>query len=490
MRRLVVVGAFAVVASLASVTAASAHPLGNFTVNHYDGVVVSEAKVSDHVVLDVAEIPTAQQRPDIDRNHDGVVDATEARQHATWACGQVARAVTATVGGETLHFDARSATFGYRPGAAGLQTSRLECELVAAAHVTMTTVVAIRDSYDSDRIGWHEFTAVGDGVRLVNSPVPQGSVSDELRHYPNDLLSTPLDVRAMRVNVTPGPGVSTVSRSLARIPGAGPFARIVGGLDRRLGSITGHRQLTVGVGLLAVVMSLLLGAAHAALPGHGKTVMAAYLAGKRGTRRDAVVVGATVTLTHTVGVLVLGLALTLSSSLAGDRVTSELGAVSGVLIVAVGLGLLRGALQRSSATHDHHHHDDHQHTRGRDDHHESGTPVEHRHSHHRRSGRAALVGMGVAGGLVPSPSALVVLLGAIALGRTVFGIALVITYGLGMAATLTGAGLLLVAASDRLHRHEFVGTLAARLGRATPALTGTVVTMVGLGLATRSFVTL
>ncbi len=88
-------------------------------------------------------------------------------------------------------------------------------------------------------------------------------------------------------------------------------------------------------------MALVVGAAHAALPGHGKTVMAAYLAGRHGTRRDAVVVGATVTLTHTAGVLALGLMVTVFSSLAPEGVLRWLGVISGLLVAGIGIGLLR-----------------------------------------------------------------------------------------------------------------------------------------------------
>ena len=140
--------------------------------------------------------------------------------------------------------------------------------------------------------------------------------------------------------------------------------------------LIGRRDLTVGVGLLAVALAIVLGASHALLPGHGKTVMAAYIAGRQGSVRDAVLVGATVTGTHTGGVLLLGLALTLSSSLAGESVLAWLGMASGLMIAALGLGLLWSARKhRGNALfghghshaygfnhdHDHHDHDHHDH---------------------------------------------------------------------------------------------------------------------------------
>ena len=368
-------------------------------------------------------------------------------------------------------------SYVYRPGAAGLHTSRLSCALAAPANLRQRVPVVFTDTFDQDRIGWHEITARGSGTHLIQSPVPAVSVSDTLLHYPNDLLSSPLDVRQAVIQVAPGSGRSTFAAGVGSIPGAGPIARLVEHLNRFFTSLAGSRHLTFGVGLLAVLVSLLLGASHAALPGHGKTVMAAYLArkgsdGVRGSTRDAVVVGATVTVTHTVGVIVLGLALSLSSSLAGESVTRDLGVVSGALVAFIGAGLLATAVRRRR--HQHHHDHGHEHTHAHD----------HTHAHER--GRLGLVGMGVAGGLVPSPSALVVLLGAIALGRTWFGITLVLCYGIGMAATLTAAGILLVRVSDRWAGRAALRFGSQRLAGAAPVMTAGLVLVVGLGLATRS----
>ena len=476
MKRLLVV-AGVTTAMLVPAVAASAHPLGNFTVNHYDGLTVTPKEIVDHAVVDFAEIPTAQNRGSVDANY------------AATTCEQVARDVDVTVDGHAVQLIVTRSAFGYRPGAAGLQTSRLDCMLSANVALSSRVVIAISDSYDADRIGWHEITAVGDGVRLLNSPVPEQSVSDELQHYPNDLLSSPLSVRSAELTVLAGAGASTMAGHLPRVHQANLVVRTVEGLSRFLSTLAGSRHLTVGVGFLAVLVSLLLGAAHAALPGHGKTVMAAYLAGKHGSRRDAIVVGATVTVTHTAGVLLLGLALSLSSSLAGERVSTLLGAVSGGLLVVVGAGLLMSALRqrRGAGEHDHH---DHEHAHEHP--HKHAHPHLHAHPQPaiRPKRRAALVGMGVAGGLVPSPSALVVLLGAVALGRTAFGVVLVLAYGMGMAATLTAAGLLLVTAVARWSARPRLTLVAARVGALAPATTSVLVLAVGAGLAARSLLAL
>jgi ABC-type nickel/cobalt efflux system permease component RcnA len=208
--------------------------------------------------------------------------------------------------------------------------------------------------------------------------------------------------------------------------------------------------------------------------------MAAYLAGRRGRVRDAVAVGATVTLTHTGGVLALGLLLTTVAGIAGEAVLGWLGVASGALVAAIGIGALLSALRRRRRTILAHHHS---HAHGHSHGHEHGYEHEHEHG----PGKWGIAGLGIAGGLVPSPSALIVLLGAIALGRTAFGILLVIAYGAGMAATLTAAGLLLIRLRDRLEgRFRF----AARWRAAAPAATAALIVVVGVGLAGRALSTL
>jgi ABC-type nickel/cobalt efflux system permease component RcnA len=235
------------------------------------------------------------------------------------------------------------------------------------------------------------------------------------------------------------------------------FTRLVGG-----------RSLSPGFAVVALVLAVGLGAGHALAPGHGKTVMAAYLVGLRGTLGQAVTIGATVTLTHTAGVLLLGLALT-TRAVASERVYPWLGLLSGLLLAAVGVGLL---VRARTGFHPHPHAHDHPHPHG--DHHAHGV-----------LGRRGLVALGLAGGLVPSPSAVVVLLGGITLGRAWFGVALVLAYGLGMAATLTGTGLLLARLRDRVDRRLELpaGSLLARAAGLLPAATASVIVLVGLALA-------
>ncbi|MFF5209817.1 High-affinity nickel-transporter [Streptosporangium sp. NPDC000396] len=529
------------------------HPLGNFTVNHYNGLRITPDRVENLAVVDSAELPTLQERPSVDADRSGTVSSAERSAYGTARCAALMTAQRLTVNGAAVTWQITEAGFAYGPGQGGLETGRLTCLLSAAVAAPKT--VGFSDGFLADRLGWREITAVSSGgVRLARSSVPGASVSRELRAYPDDLLASPLDQRTAELSVTPGTGSASIAPPLVS---GGPVGDALAALDRTFTGLIGTESLTMPLGLLAVSLAVVLGAGHALIPGHGKTIMAAYLAGRRGRPRDALIVGATVTATHTLGVLVVGLLLSAFSALTGESVLAWLGLVSGLLITAVGAGLLRSAWHTHRTgeplPHDHDHGHGHGHNHGHFGHgHEHGHEhghLDHGHDHseHGSSGRdhparegariallerespnrpeqegpdqpgresperpeqegpdrpgregsergegavrsrRGLVGLGVAGGLVPSPSALVVLLGAIALGRTWFGISLVLAYGIGMAGTLTATGLLLVRFAGRLDRLAARGHgTAARLSALAPIGTATVVVLLGLGLAVRS----
>ncbi|WP_329187467.1 HoxN/HupN/NixA family nickel/cobalt transporter [Streptomyces sp. NBC_01428] len=562
LRRAALTAALVALASaggLPSASAAPAHPLGNFTVNYHTGLSLRPDRLDAEVVVDRAEISTLQERAEVDADHDGAVSPGERRSYAEASCTSLGRQLHTSVAGTPVRWGRVSAGMTYEPGEAGLRTSRLTCAFTTAADLSRPTDVDVRTAYDSRRIGWREMTVRGHGVRATGTGLPAVSPTDELRHYPRDPAAAPLDQRTARMRTTPGESTAAGPGSTV-LPGTGWFGQALGATSSVFDSLVGSRELTVPVGLLALLLAFVLGASHAVLPGHGKTIMASYLAGRRGTRRDAVTVGATVTLTHTAGVLVLGLALPAATHLAGETVLNVLGGASGLIVTGIGLWLLTSALRdkprhghhhHHGAAHGHHHHGDatgghhhghgHSHSHdghghGHDDHgspgddHDHGRPsptdglgtrlprIPRRRAprpagtgvatlvepeatpssgtaHHpaaaRRTGRGGLIGMGIAGGLVPSPSALVVLLGAVALGRTAFGVLLVFAYGLGMAATLTLVGLLLVRLRERLEsrlkspsgsRHRAVRALT-RLG---PAATALLVVIVGFGLTLRA----
>ncbi|MET8759186.1 High-affinity nickel-transporter [Lentzea sp. NPDC004782] len=427
---------------------ASAHPLGNFSVNHYHGLHLHPDHIDLRSVVDVAEIPTLQEN----------LKARDAKQ---W-CDEVARTDRSTVDGREITWTLSSSTKEHPKGQAELTTTRLVCEFTAKVDLDRPARLEFHDESNVDRIGWREITAAGTGIKLTDSNVPTESISNELRTYPEDLLSNPMDVRSVAFTASPGSGSEPKKASGSPIQSLSVTANA-------LNDILGSAELTPWLGFLAVLLSLLLGASHAALPGHGKTLIAAYLAGRQGTPKDALVVGASVTATHTGGVLVLGLVISASSALAGEQVLRWLGLVSGLLITVIGVMLLRSALTREPAL--------------------AGVGAGHGHGHGHGHGtghghgysRASLIGMGAANGLVPSPSALVVLLGAMALGRTWFGVLLVLGYGIGMAGTLTAVGLLLVKARERVEK--FLDGRATRaLSHYAPVVTAAMVIVVGAWL--------
>jgi len=461
VRKLVLFLALLVAALVVPAVAASAHPLGNFTVNQYSGLRVTPAAVNLDLVIDMAEIPTFQAKSDLE---------AQGAAYAPNQCAGVVRRVHLSVDGKPLAVRLERSDVTLPPGAAGLPTLRLTCS-ASAPTTDGSRRLAYRDDNYPDRVGWREITAIGDGVTLHDADVPAVSRSNRLTAYPNDLLQSPLEQHTAVVRAEPGgPAADRLPARLEAPVRALP--RGVDGPTRAFTSLVARHRLSIGFGVVALALAIVLGAIHALAPGHGKTVMAAYLVGQRGSMRQAGLIGLTVTATHTAGVLALGIALSASSLVAPERLYPWLGVLSGALLACIGIGLLRRALNARAHRHHGHHH--HHHHAVADD----LPPVRTR----------ALVAMGFAGGLVPSPSALVVLLGAMALGRAWFGVVLVIAYGVGMAATLTGAGVLLLRARDALDRGR--GRIAglARVAGALPLATSSVIVALGVALAARGAV--
>jgi nickel/cobalt transporter (NicO) family protein len=512
-RRGAVLAALAAALLAAGATGAAAHPLGNFTVNSHTGLRVAPDRLVVDQVVDMAEIPAFQTRQAIDTDHDDRVAPSEAATWRAGECPRLAAGLRVTLDGRPVPLAVAGSVLTFPTGVGGLDTLRLECALTAPlpAAGAGPRSLTVADTNHQGRVGWREITAVGDHPTLESADVPTASPSARLTAYPSDQLTSPLDQRSATLRFHPGgppappatgptatgpptPAAAQSARDTAasrcEAPrrgnvaeperGCSPLSTApAAGVDRATAAFTalvGERSLSPGLAPVALVLAVALGAAHALAPGHGKTVMAAYLVGLRGTPRQAATIGATVTVTHTVGVLVLGLVLTTSRAVASERVYPLLGLGSGLLLAAVGVGLL----VRSRTGHHHPHPHDHDHPPPHGHHHDHGTaagagPL----------GRRGLVALGMAGGLVPSPSAVVVLLGGIALGQVWFGVALVLAYGLGMAATLTGVGLLLAQVRARVDRRLRLpaGSVLARLGRLLPVATASVIVLVGVALA-------
>jgi nickel/cobalt transporter (NicO) family protein len=432
VRKLVVV--LAAAAALIAPVAAQAHPLGNFTINRFARIEVSGHRLYVRYVLDLAEIPTFQAR------QQGVDPNAYARQ--------LASRLHVTLAGRKVALRPIAHALAFPRGVGGLHTMRLELILRGPA-VDAAAALTVRDTNYADRIGWKEIV-VGAGTH---------SVSDELRAYPKSLLQSPLDVTTASATVTPThdrvPQLTHGSALEApdRVADSG-FTRLIS-----------NRRLSALVILASLAAALFWGAAHALSPGHGKTIVTAYLIGRRGTPRDAAVLGAIVTVTHTIGVFALGLVtLVLSQWIVPDRLYPWINVVAGLLVVAIGLSVLSARVAHARAHHhghEHHHHD-----------HDDGEAIS----------RRGLLAVGISGGILPCPSALVVLLAAISLHRVAFGLVLIVAFSLGLALSITGIGLAAVLAKKAFARRSFDGLLI----RVLPALSALVILAAGVAMTAKA----
>jgi ABC-type nickel/cobalt efflux system permease component RcnA len=303
---------------------------------------------------------------------------------------------------------------------------------------------------------------------VSGSSAPASSVSRELLAYPKNLLQSPLDVTAATAQLRPGVGDGSPPTLLPKTvleQRVGVRAVADGGFA----SLIARDHLSAGVILVSLAIALFWGAAHALSPGHGKSIVAAYLVGRRGTPRHAVLLGAIVTITHTLGVFGLGLVtLLLSQFIVPDTLYPWLNLVAGLMVVGIGLSVLRSRLRRRR-THRHAHAHGHHHDHDHDDLPDSLSP-------------RSLVAVGVSGGLLPCPSALVVLLAAISLHRVAFGLVLIVAFSLGLALTITGIGLVAVYAKRAFNRMSMEG----RLVRLVPAVSALVILVAGAVMTARA----
>jgi ABC-type nickel/cobalt efflux system permease component RcnA len=450
MRRALVV-LLALAAVLMAAPAAMAHPLGNFSINHLSTVKVSDDRVDVRYVLDEAEIPTTEQR---DLSRTEIIGRKRA---------ELRRNLTLTVDGRRVALRPLEPRLSFPPGQAGLETLRFVQPL--RAEVRDAGRVTLRDETFADRVGWKAIVAAPGEGTAVRSSAPSGDPTDGLSRYPEDLLNSPLDRREARFAVEPGDGTLMAPRA----EGEETVATRDGG-GQGFASLFDDAASGQGVLLLLLLTAFGWGALHALSPGHGKAMVAAYLIGTRGTARHAVWLGVTVTITHTMGVFALGLVtLLLSQYILPEDLYPWLTLASGLLVVSIGAGVLRSRLRWARARrapgegHGHHHH-------------------HHGHDHDHTVTRRSLIAMGAAAGLIPCPSALVVLLGAIAQHEVALGLLLIVAFSVGLAGTLTALGLLVVYARRVLPR---VG-LDGRLGAALPAASALAIVIVGCVLTVQA----
>ncbi|MCI0397090.1 MAG: sulfite exporter TauE/SafE family protein [Chloroflexi bacterium] len=492
---------------------AAAHPLGNFSVNTYSRLEVAAGEIRLLYIVDMAEIPAFQERPRIDGNADETISPAEQERYLTQEAARLQRHLSLLIDGRPAELQLVQQALEFPPGQGSLNTQRITLHLAAAvAPQPDPWQASYTDGNFPGRPGWREIIVwAGDGVTLLESSAPAQDVSQELRQYPQDLLQSPLAAHDATFRFAPaGTGEQeTADQATARQSGlAGSAADQNRFSQDRFAELIRLPLLGPGALLLALLAAFGWGAAHAFTPGHGKTIVAAYLVGSRGTARHALFLGLTTTITHTLGVFVLGFVVLFASRfILPETLYPWLGVVSGILVVSIGLSLfgqrLRHSLQPASAQSSHHHshgpghfHPPHDHTH---DHHHHDHHHPHDHHHHAHDyGHShlppetgpvtwrSLLALGISGGLLPCPSALVMMLGAIALQRVGLGLALILAFSVGLASVLTAVGIVMVYAG-RLFERIPVSPGRSHLARAVPVFSALVITIAGIGITLRAF---
>lgn len=449
----------AIAATLATlpIAAAVAHPLGNFSVNYYSRIEVGRERVRIYYINDLAEIPTFQLKKIIDTNGDATIDAGEQQAYLAQHVEQLRGNLSLKVNGKTLTLSASDPRMTFSPGQGGLETLHMAMWFEAPSPAADKAVLEFDDGNDRDRLGWREIIARGvEGVTLAESSVPETDKSKELTDYPTDLLSSPLTVRSARMTLsTGGLTAAPVASAEANRPVFGSSR-----FDAQFSAL-----ITQDVSILAVLTALVLGALHALEPGHGKSVAAAYLVGTRATPRHAVLLGLTVTITHTFTIFVMGfVTLFLSNYIVPEKLFPYLGLISAGLVIAMGIQMIVNAIRSRravapDAAADHAH--DMDPNTGKLAHAHGGKT--HTHVPPSKMNARNVITVGVSGGLVPCPAALIVLLSSIALGRVAFGILLVLIFSIGLAVVLTIVSLIVLYSKKMVNRSGMLKTLGSRL---------------------------
>jgi ABC-type nickel/cobalt efflux system permease component RcnA len=542
-----------------------AHPMGNFSISHYAGIRIGQDFVELRYLLDIAEIPTFQEIQEmqkagiVPRLGDPTLAAYLERKAEVLKAGLILE-----LDGRPLFLEVKSKDVIFPPGAGGLPTMKLgfvyRAPLGGFGRAAVSQLY-YRDRNFQDRAGWKEVVVVGEPrIQIVSRSVPEQDRSQQLANYPTDLLNSPPQVLEAEVRFTrPGQVESPVvaassagaggqtrengkpksggnasqaaSRaSNPRLPapepeslGPNPETRAPspGSLEleankqstprNRFTDLMATPQFGFWFLLTAALIAAGLGAFHALEPGHGKTIVAAYLVGSEGTAAHACLLGLIVTASHTAGVYLLG-AVTLYAShyVVPERLYPWLGAASGVIIA--GLGVVMFLKRYAGTTHGHSHPHEHSHSHAHDHSHglEAGRPHDHEHAqsigdhdhhhhdhhhhdaHHQHAQKGEkvsyrqLLALGVTGGMVPCPAALVVLLSAIALHRIVFGLFLILAFSVGLAAVLISIGLAMVYAGRFMSRLQGDGPLMTRW---LPLGSAAVITVLGVAIALQSLIT-
>lgn len=474
---------------------AVAHPLGNFTINRYSRLEVAGSQIGLTYIVDMAEIPAHQERTTIDQNGDNTIDAMEQETYVTQRLDSLSRQLVLRLNGQEQQWQLESYELTFPVGQAGLPTLRFVTQWTTAFSVQQAIWQAdYQDTTYGDRIGWQEVVVqAAASARLEGSSVAAVDVSQELRTYPDNLLQSPLTVNQATFRFAPLGG----SKETNAAPAAAPVLTAPDRAGRPVdpfAELINATTLSPWAILLALLAAFGWGAAHAFSPGHGKTIVGAYLVGSRGTVRHALFLGLTTTITHTAGVFALGfVTLFAAQFILPEKLYPWLSMVSGVFVVVIGAMMIKDRLHSflSGHTHHHNHHDhDHDHNHDHDHSHDHGP---HGHHHHLPPGTdgspvtwRGLLALGISGGLLPCPSALVLMLGAISLERVSFGLALIVMFSLGLASVLTAIGVVLVYAGKFFQRIPESGPLF----RFVPVASALFITVVGVGITLQALMSI
>ncbi len=456
----------------------TAHPLGNFSVNQFTRIEIDKTEIHLRQAFDMAEIPTFQESEIIDTDKNGSLSEAELKAYLAKITPAYVQNLLLTVSGEPVAMTVTDSTIKTENGAGDLPTLKISWEITAK--ITSTSgVLHFENRNYADRVGWNEIVAThAGGVNVFNSTAYGSGLTDELKAYPQESLNSPLRERSADLSFTaeniPGGAVPLKNRD----------SHVASAVQTdRLAELISVPVLTPGIAIFGLLLAFGFGAVHAMSPGHGKTVVGAYLVGSKGTIKHAIFLGLTVTVTHTLGVFAIGLiTLFASNYILPERIMPFLTFVSGLLVFFIGASLFKdrlfNAMGWTAKTHPHdhgHEHGDHgEHTHDGLTHTHGGST--HTHLPPEQITWRSLLGLGISGGLLPCPSALVLMLSAISLGRVGYGLILTVVFSFGLAATLTAVGLIFLYAG-----RIFGGTALAqnRLFKALPVLSAFVIASVG-----------
>ena len=457
-------------------TIAAAHPLGNFTVNHYSRLSVGAERIKVRYVVDLAEIPAFQELQTISGNANGAATPAQLDAYAARAAAQYADNLQLEIEGARLSLRVVANTISLPPGAGNLPTLRLVCDYETTRPAPPGRVRFV-DNNHADRIGWREISVTPEsGLNIFDSTAYGNAITDELKQYPQEFITAPLSEKTAEFSFTAG-ALPANAKPLRNRDGR-PF---VPAARDRFAELIAVPQLTPSIVLLGLLLAAFWGGMHALSPGHGKTVVGAYLVGSRGTAKHAAFLGLTVTITHTSSVIALGLiALFASHYILPETLFPFLSLASGLLVLGIGLNIFARRFSAALGLSLPHEHDAaHGHTHQETGNQHSALSPQHSALHSHLPPEAitwrGLLALGISGGLLPCPSALVVMLSAITLGRIGYGLVLVLAFSVGLAATLTAIGLAFVYAGRALKERAANSTLL----RVVPVLSALVIACLG-----------